>query len=78
MKNEIQMPTEEQGIEMIIALQAHVNITESKEQARAGWNAMKNWQKLSTARAYSHMCAGSPQWHDAMTDLEHKRLEEGK
>lgn len=53
-----QLPTEEEGIKMIIALQAFAGIKETEEQARRGWAGMSDREKEQTARAYEFLGLG--------------------
>ena len=42
--------TEEEGINAIIKLQGYVDVVESTEKAKAGWNAMSDSEKESTEK----------------------------
>lgn len=44
--------TEEEGINAIMILQGMVNTDETKEQAKAGWNAMSASEKETTEKVY--------------------------
>lgn len=48
--------TEEEGIQMIIALQKVVGVKETKKQTRAGWRAMSKLERQQTAMAHKTVC----------------------
>jgi hypothetical protein len=47
------MYTEEQGIKAIIDLQGFVDIKESIEEAKKGWNSMSHREKMQTERMHT-------------------------
>ena len=47
--------TEKDGIKAIQFLQGVMNIEETEEQARAGWNGMSESEKVTTMQAYQVM-----------------------
>jgi len=44
--------SDKEGIKAIIFLQSMGGTKETEEQAAAGWNSMKQWEKESTEKAY--------------------------
>jgi hypothetical protein len=50
------MITDEQGANMIIALQRVAGIDEPYEQALENWRRMADWEKQSTTEAYQIFC----------------------
>ncbi len=52
------MLTDEQGAQAIIALQDTMDIEESLEDAKVGWDAMSEADKLNTEHAHEIMCGG--------------------
>ena len=55
------MLSDEKGAQAIIALQAEVGITESQEDAEAGWAKLSIPQKLQTKSAHEIICGGFPE-----------------
>lgn len=55
----------EKGIEAIIALQAFAGITETKEEARRGWDSMSASEQRQTMAAYELVCGGDEEEADS-------------
>jgi hypothetical protein len=49
----VKLPSESDGIQMIVYLQGLAGIVETEEQAKTGWKNMLPWEKESTALAFS-------------------------
>lgn len=49
---------EEKGIRAIVALQALVGIIETEEQAKKGWQAMRDYEKEKTLAIHAMLIGG--------------------